>query len=80
APAGVRVVPQAEAVFDSLAVRSTPALVRVQGGFVTHRSVGVPEAPGPTAASGTATNGNGAAGAHDHTPDPLDGPRRQEAS
>ena len=80
APAGVRVVPQAEAVFDALAVRSTPALVRVQGGFVTHRSVGVPEAPGPTAAGGTATNGNGAAGAHDHTPDPLDGPRRQEAS
>jgi hypothetical protein len=84
APPGVRVVPQARAVFDALGVRSTPAVVRVQGGLVTQRAIGVPGEPG--AAPGPGAGGH-TAGAHTHDmptngarPGAPDGPRRQEAS
>jgi hypothetical protein len=75
APAGVRVVPQAQAVFEALAVRSTPAVVRVQGGLVTQRTIGV---PGDVIHAGNGDNDTN--GARTGAPDALDGPRRQEAS
>lgn len=79
APAGVRVVPQADAVFDAMAVRSTPALVRVQGGLVTQRLLGVPG--DVTNGNGNGTNGsNGTHGAHAGAADTRDGAGRQEAS
>ena len=85
APAGVRVVPQAHAVFDAMAVGSTPAVVRVQGGLVTQRALGVPTITpahaGEPGDAGSGTHGsNGSHGAHAGDPDALDGPRRQEAS
>jgi thiol-disulfide isomerase/thioredoxin len=40
APAGVRVVPRAKAVFDAVAVTGTPTFVHVEGGIVVGRTTG----------------------------------------
>jgi hypothetical protein len=40
APAGVRVAPGAHEVFEALAVRSTPVIVRVRDGIIVERSTG----------------------------------------
>lgn len=47
APAGVRVVPDAMAAFDSLSIGPTPAFVQVEGGIITGRSTGLPHAHAP---------------------------------
>lgn len=46
APAGVRVVPGAEATFRTLSVRATPAFLRVRDGVIAERSTGLPGEPG----------------------------------
>jgi len=42
APPGVRMVPQAAAAFDSLAIGSTPVFVHVHDGLVAGRTTGLP--------------------------------------